>query len=147
MATKKKEPKKTAPPRRKGSGEDRYPRQEKGRFGKSTPDHPNPGKPIGATNWSNRKIAEIARDYLDRGGDDAIRFLLTQRKNPAVLLATVEFLTERADGKAPQVVKHGLDPESPEGMILAMCGQALPGQAGNSNESNGSGSDEKTKRP
>lgn len=124
----------TKPKAPKGSG-DRYPRQRGGRFAASTPDHPNPGKPIGAKHWANRKIAEVARDYLDEGGDDAIRFLLTQRKNPAVLLATVEFLTERADGKAPQTVKHGLDPDSPEGILLALAGQALPGQSGGNSSS------------
>lgn len=110
---------------------DRYPRQKAGRFAAG-----NPGKPPGATNWANRKIAIIAREYLDASADQAIEWLLKQRKNPAVLLATIEFLTERADGKAPQVVKHGLDPDSPEGLLLAMSGQPLPGQRG----SEGSGS-------
>lgn len=148
MATRKKDEKKPAkklaakPAAKKPAkdkGTDPYPRQAGGRFGASTPDHPNPGKPIGAKHWANRKVAEIARDYLDEGGDDAIRFLLTQRRNPAVLLQTIEFLTERADGKAPQVVKHGLDPDSPEGMLLAMAGQALPGQRSGGSDDKGTG--------
>lgn len=119
---------------RSAKGDDQYPRQKGGRFGPSTPDKPNPGKPIGAVHFANRRIAEIAREYLDVAGDDAIRWLLEQRKNPAVLLATVEFLTERAEGKAPQVVKHGLDPDSPEGILLALQNQALPGQRGGGND-------------
>ncbi|HEX8851228.1 MAG TPA: hypothetical protein VF761_17010 [Gemmatimonadaceae bacterium] len=128
----------TDKPKRRAAakGEDQYPRQKGGRFAPSTPDKPNPGKPIGAKHWSNRKLAVIAREYLDDGGDDAIRFLLEQRKNPAVLLATIEFLADRAEGKAPQTVKNGLDPDSLEAILLSMQGQALPGQRGGGSNEN-----------
>ena len=121
-------------PKKQEKGSDRYPRQNRGRFAPG-----NPGKPAGAKHWANRKIATVAREYLDDYGDDVIAFLLSQRKNTGVLLETIKFLTERADGKAPQTVKHGLDPDSPEGILLAIANQPLPGQRG------GSGSDEDTK--
>ncbi len=120
----------TKKPKKAAKGEkDRYPRQGRGRFGPG-----NPGKPAGAKNWANRKIAQVAREYLEEHGDNAIVELLTQRKNLGVLLETVKFLTERADGKAPQTIKHGLDPDSPEGILLALAGQALPGQVGGSSD-------------
>jgi hypothetical protein len=131
VATKKKST--TAKPD-KGAKKDKYPRQARGQFAASTPDQPNPGKPKGATNWANRRIADVSREYLDKHADDVIAWLLGQRKNAGVLLETIKFLTERADGKAPQTIKHGLDPDSPEGILLRMANQPIPGQGDDDEE-------------
>jgi hypothetical protein len=103
---------------------DRYKRGPKGHFAKGTA-----GRPHGAIAWKNRKIAQISRQYLDEYGDKVVAKLLTGERVPYdVRLATVKWLTDRSDGKAPQTIRHGLDPDSPEGLLLALAGQAVPGQ-------------------
>jgi hypothetical protein len=100
------------------------PRGKNGRFGRG-----NPGKPKGAVSWEKRKIAEAAREMFEEHAPEEIKFLLTQRTNLAVKLGVIEFLAERAYGKAPIKVHASIDPDSPEGILLLLAGQPLPGSS------------------
>jgi hypothetical protein len=100
------------------------PRGKNGRFGKG-----NPGKPKGAVSWEKRKIAEAAREMFEKHAPKEILALLHQNKNLAVKLGVIEFLAERAYGKAPIKVHASIDPDSPEGILLLLAGQPIPGSS------------------
>ena len=100
------------------------PRQKGGKFAKG-----NPGKKKGTVSWEKRKIADAARQMFEEHAPQEILFLLTQKKNLSVKLGVIEFLAERAYGKAPITVKAGIDPDSPEGILLMLAGQPLPGSS------------------
>jgi hypothetical protein len=113
------------------SAEQRYPRQGKsGKFAQG-----NAGRPVGIKRWKGSKIAILAREYLDDHADEVILKLLTGKAPAEVRLRTIQWLTDRADGKAPQVIRHGMDPDSPEGILLSMMGQSLPGKTSDTEDS------------
>lgn len=107
----------------------------------------NPGKPKGAISWEKKKLADACRDLFERECPDQIIDIL-RSKNLPVKMRCIEWLAERAYGKAPMVVRHGLDPESPEGILLRLAGQTLPGsgvdeegdQPGAAHDTHGGGS-------
>lgn len=100
------------------------PRQKGGKFAKG-----NPGKKKGTLSWEKRKIADAARELFEQECPNQILLLLRQNKNLSVKLQTIEFLAERAYGKSPITVKAGIDPDSPEGILLMLAGQPIPGSS------------------
>jgi hypothetical protein len=96
----------------------------KGRFAPGNPG----GKLKSPTSKKTRAIAEVARELFDQYGTKTAKEIFESRGNFAVKERLIEFLVERGWGKAPQTIRlGGIDPNSPEGVLLAMSGQVLPG--------------------
>jgi|SRR5581483_3989452 len=100
-----------------------YTREDKGRFGKG-----NPGRPKGSLNWEKRKLADAARELFEKHCPDEILSIL-HGDNDVVKMRCIEWLADRAYGKAPVVVRAGIDPDSPEGILLMLANQTLPGSS------------------
>jgi hypothetical protein len=100
-----------------------YARGARGKFGKG-----NPGKPKGAVSWAFRKVSEAARELFEERGRAALIEIL-DGKDLGAKMRAIEFLADRAYGKAAAIVRLGLDPESPEGILLTLANQPLPGAA------------------
>lgn len=98
------------------------PRDNHGRFGAG-----NPGGKL-KTGEKHRKIAAIARDLLEEHGYEQARKILSEEGNVSAKVRLFEILLERAFGKAPMKVKHGLDRDSAEYWLLKMAGQPIPGE-------------------
>lgn len=87
----------------------------------------NAGKKKGTVSWEKRKLAEAAREMFEELAPKELRELIVQNRNLPVKLDAIRFLADRAYGKAPQTVRLGMDPDSPEGILLKIAGQVLPG--------------------
>lgn len=108
----------------------------------------NPGKPKGAVSFEKRKLAAACRELVYKNAPDHFQKLF-EDKNPSVPLMKVrqdaiEWASDRGWGKAPQTINlgKGIDPNSPEGVLLQIAGQPIPQSSTESNdeESNGDGS-------
>ena len=115
MATKTKADKVSAP-------KTTIPRGERGYFAKG-----NRGKPKGTLSWVKRKVADAAREMFEEECPQQLRHLIRQNKNLAVKLRAIEILMDRAYGRAPLIVRASMDPNSPEGILLSIAGQTIPG--------------------
>lgn len=111
-------------------------RQKDGRFAPG-----NPGKKKGNVSIGKRKIAQAARELFERYAPKHFEDLFKPAKKPSTQLLKVrqdalEFLANRGWGRAPMTVHVGksIDPNSPEGILLALAGQPIPGGGGSDND-------------
>jgi len=100
-------------------------KDRKGRFTKGNPG----GKLKQPVSAKNRAIAEVCRELWDQYGTKTAKAIFESQKNWAVKERLLEFIVDRGWGKAPQTVtmKGRIDPNSPEGILLAIAGQSRPG--------------------
>jgi hypothetical protein len=117
----------------------------KGAGGKGKPNRTsfkpgNPGKPKGAVSFEKRKLAAACRELVEKNASTHFEQLFTD-EHPSVQLMKVrqdaiEWAAERGYGRAPLSVKLGgkIDPDSPEGVLLRIAGQNLPGAEKNDDE-------------
>jgi hypothetical protein len=88
---------------------------------------PGPGRPKGMVSFEKRRLASAMREFFLAEGPMALQRIIRNRRNPSAAIRAIEVVLERGWGKAQVVVRlGGIEPGSPEAILLELAGQHIP---------------------